>query len=60
MAGSTVISHAIREPDVSDATHYRRRVNRLAFIYVALLLAAVVGFALLVWRGRFFVTLTQR
>jgi hypothetical protein len=50
----------LMEPGVSDAAHYRRRVRWLAIVHLALFLLSLVGFALLVWKGRFFVTLSQR
>jgi hypothetical protein len=50
----------IREPDVSDPRHYRRRVAELAAIYVAIFVLSAAGIALLVARGRLFVTLSQR
>jgi hypothetical protein len=50
----------IREPDVSDAGHYRRRVAQLAAIYVAICGLSVVGIGLLLVNGRLFVTLSQR
>lgn len=50
----------VREPDVGDARHYSRRVLWLAVIHPTLFLLSVVGLALLVARGRFFVTLSQR
>jgi hypothetical protein len=50
----------IREPDVANATAYRHRVNRLAATYVVAFSASVTGMVLLVWRGRLFVTLSQR
>jgi hypothetical protein len=50
----------LRAPGVSDPRHYARRVIWLAIVHVALWLAAVAGFVLLVWRGEFFVTLAQR
>lgn len=50
----------IREPDVSDPRHYRRRVAELAAIYVAIFGLSVLGVVLLVLHGRLFVTLSQR
>jgi len=50
----------IREPDVSDPQHYRRRVAELAAIYVAIFALSVLGVALLLLHGRLFVTLSQR
>src|SRR4051794_27071383 len=50
----------VREPDVVDVAHYRRRVAHLAWIYPALFAMSATGLGILVSRGRFFVTLTQR
>jgi hypothetical protein len=50
----------IREPDVSNAAVYRRRVGRLAGIYVSMWGFSVLGIALLLWNGRLLVTLAQR
>jgi hypothetical protein len=50
----------VREPDVSDARHYARRVLLLALIHPALFTLSLFGVVLVVWRGRFFVTLSQR
>jgi len=50
----------IREPDVSDPDHYRRRVAELAAIYVAIFGLSAAGIALLLVNGRLFVTLSQR
>jgi hypothetical protein len=50
----------IREPDVSNATVYRRRVGRLAGIYVSMWAFSVLGIGLLLWNGRLLVTLAQR
>ena len=50
----------IREPDVSDPGQYRRRVAELAAVYVAIFGLSATGIALLVLKGRLFVTLSQR
>jgi hypothetical protein len=50
----------LRGPGISDPGHYARRVRWLAAVHVALFLAAIAGEALLIWRGEFFVTLSQR
>jgi hypothetical protein len=60
MPGVLDLDRAIREPDVSDGAHYRRRVTRLAIVHPALFASATIGLVLLVWRARFFVTLSQR
>src|SRR6185295_4601067 len=51
---------ALREPGVSDPRHYARRVHWLAVVHPSLFLCSLVGFTLLIWRGEFFVTLSQR
>jgi hypothetical protein len=51
---------AVREPDVSDARHFRRRVRWLAVTHPLLCASSLTGLVLLCWRGRFFVTLSQR
>ena len=51
---------ALRSPGVSDPAHYARRVRWLAIVHAALFLASLAGLALLIWRGAFFVTLSQR
>ena len=59
--GDRAIAHAaLRGPGVPDAAHYQRRVTWLAVVHPALFGAALAGIALLVWRGRLFVTLAQR
>jgi hypothetical protein len=50
----------IREPDVSDPRHYRRRVAELAAVYVAMFTLSAAGIVLLLVYGRLFVTLSQR
>lgn len=50
----------LREPGVSDAAHYGKRVRWLAAVHAALFVLSLVGFALLIWKGAFFVTLSQR
>ena len=50
----------IREPDVSDPPHYRRRVSELGAIYVAIFVLFAAGIALLIGHGRLFVTQSQR
>src|SRR5678816_2307966 len=51
---------ALRGPGVSDPAHYRKRVYWLAIVHVALFVASIAGIGLLIWRGEFFVTLSQR
>lgn len=50
----------LMEPGVSDAAHYTRRVRALAVVHFLLFVVALVGFVLLLWRAKFFVTLAQR
>ncbi|MEO8554788.1 MAG: hypothetical protein ABI678_32645, partial [Kofleriaceae bacterium] len=58
--GNNRISHALAEPECSDPVHYARRVRWLALIHPLLFLVCITGDVLLIWRGRFFVTLAQR
>ena len=54
-------SHAaLRAPGIADPAHYARRVRWLAVVHPSLFVSALAGFALLIWRGEFFVTLSQR
>jgi hypothetical protein len=54
-------THAVlRPPGILDAEHYARHVRWLAVVYVVLFASSLVGFGLLIWRGEFFVTLSQR
>jgi hypothetical protein len=50
----------LMEPGISDPAHYGRRVRWLAAVHFLLFVVALVGFALLVWRATFFITLAQR
>jgi hypothetical protein len=50
----------LEEPGVSDPQHYARRVLWLAMVHPSLFASCVVGLVLLIWRGQFFVTLSQR
>jgi hypothetical protein len=50
----------LEEPGVEDPAHYARRVHRLAFAHFALFAFSLGGFALLIWKSKFFVTLAQR
>jgi hypothetical protein len=49
----------IREPGAESSRDYGRRVHRLAVAYVVLFVGSATGIVLLVWRGQFFVSLTQ-
>jgi hypothetical protein len=61
MAKRFDLSHAaLRAPGILDPEHYGRRVRWLAVVHVSLFVASLVGFVLLIWRGEFFVTLSQR
>lgn len=51
---------ALRGPGISDPEHYARRVRWLATVHLALFLGSLAGATLLIWRGEFFVTLSQR
>lgn len=51
---------ALRGPGIADPAHYARRVRWLAVVHVALFVGSLGGTVLLIWRGEFFVTLTQR
>lgn len=60
-AGESDIARIVlKGPGVSDAAHYGKRVRWLAVVHAALFALSVTGFALLIWRGEFFVTLSQR
>lgn len=50
----------VREPDELNARAFRRRVTWLAAIHPMLFLVAVAGLTILIWHGRYFVTLSQR
>ena len=51
---------ALRGPGVSEPAHYAKRVRWLAVVHVTLFVASLAGISLLIWRGEFFVTLSQR
>ena len=57
---AAILEAALREPGVSDPAHYHRRVTWLAIVHPCLFLCSVAGIVLLIWRGEFFVTLSQR
>src|SRR3954471_10004097 len=60
-AGESDIARIVlKGPGVSDAAHYGKRVRWLAVVHAALFALSVTGVALLIWRGEFFVTLSQR
>jgi hypothetical protein len=50
----------VRSPATATPQDYARRVHLLAFAYVVLFVAALTGFALIIWQGRLLVTLSQR
>src|SRR5215213_2831456 len=54
------VQHPLSETGAEDARHYRRRVNLLAVEYVVLLVFALIGVVLLIWKAQLYVTLTQR
>jgi hypothetical protein len=60
MSGLDLPRVALREPGVANARDYARRVRGLAVVHPCLFVASIVGFVLLIWRGEFFVTLSQR
>jgi hypothetical protein len=57
---SEILRTAVREPGASSPSEYRRRVVLLAATYVAMFGASLAGLALLLWRAKFLVTLSQR
>lgn len=60
-AGQADIARIVlKEPGVSDPAHYAKRVRWLAATHGALFVFSLVGFALIIWKGKFFVTLSQR
>ncbi|GIW09912.1 MAG: hypothetical protein K6U89_05830 [Chloroflexi bacterium] len=50
----------VREPAVETVQQFASRPWRLAAAYAVLMLASLAGIVLLVWKGQFFVTLSQR
>jgi hypothetical protein len=50
----------VREPGAESAEEYEGRVRRLAQAYVGLFVGSLIGIGLLVWRGQYFVALSQR
>jgi hypothetical protein len=50
----------IREPDVDNPRHYRRRVRQLAVAYLLSLTLSITGICLLIANGGLLVDLTQR
>jgi hypothetical protein len=60
MARVDISRLALREPGVSDARHYARRVAWLAVVHPCLFVCSLIGFGLLIWRSELFVTLAQR
>src|SRR5512142_3499029 len=54
------IKQAVDEPGTRSPADYTRRVLGLAVLYPLVTLGALVGEALLVWRVKALVTLTQR
>jgi hypothetical protein len=49
----------VREPGADTPEDYATRVHRLALIYLVLFVGSAAGVALLIWRARLFVSLTQ-
>lgn len=58
--GESLGKTVVREPAAESPAEYGRRVYALAFIYISLFVTSIIGMSILVWRGRFFVTLSQR
>lgn len=58
--GMDVAQIIIKEPEVSDAQQYARRIRLLACIYFTLFFVSIAGCILLAWRVRLYVTLAQR
>lgn len=50
----------VTEQSTGSVPDYRGRVYRLAALYVGIFLAAVTAIIVIVWHGKFFVTLSQR
>jgi hypothetical protein len=55
-----VVKAVIREPGTETPRQYAQRVHRLALIYFGLFFVSLAGVALILWRGKLFVTLAQR
>jgi hypothetical protein len=51
---------AVREQGTRSVGDYRARVYKLAAIYLAIVVTASVAIGIVVFKGKFFVTLTQR
>jgi hypothetical protein len=49
----------VREPGAESPRQYEQRVHRLAAAYVVLFVGSLVGIAMLLWKGKLFVSLTQ-
>lgn len=54
------ITAFVREPDVRDPRHYRRRVRLLACVYIGVFSVSMAGLVTVALNGRFFVTMAQR
>lgn len=53
-------SHFVREQSTENVPQYCKRVTKLAAIYVGIVVTGVTADALILWHGKFFVTLSQR
>lgn len=53
-------SHILTEQGTSSVPRYRSRVRRLAVFYLGIVIFSIISIAILIIRGRFFVTLAQR
>lgn len=54
------LSHFIREQDTSTVAEYRKHVYRLAGVYASLVLVTSAANVLILFKGKFFITLAQR
>jgi len=57
---SSLTDAVVREPGAESVAEYAQRVRRLALAYVGLFFGSIVGLIMLIWQGKFFVTLSQR
>jgi hypothetical protein len=54
------VQQIVREQGTDSVDDYRKRVYRLAAIYSAIVVIGVAAIVIIILRGKFFVTLTQR
>lgn len=50
----------VREQGTQSVPEYRKRVYRLAAVYLGIVATALASIILIIWHGKFFVTLSQR